>query len=159
MKINSLTSAEENLMQVIWKLNAPLMRDIMEAIPEPKPHQNTVSTYLKILVEKEFLSTEKVGRIFKYNVVVPFEEYRKFLLDHFLDNYFAGSAPDLVKNLFAENRIKASDLNDFFEIKTKVVPIVEPGKDDKSSKILDYIDELTEPKKKKSKSKKKKKKK
>lgn len=161
MKINTLTSAEEHLMQVIWKLNSPFMRDIMEALPEPKPHQNTVSTYLKILVEKEFLSTEKVGRIFKYNVVIPYEDYRKFVLELFLENYFNGSGSDLVKNLFAENLIKPSDLNEFFEVRTEVVPIIEPEKEHETSKILEYIDELTEPKKKKkekSKSKKKKKK-
>ena len=80
MKINYLTAAEENLMKLFWSLNSFYLKDVMEHHPEPKPHQNTVSTYLKILVEKGYLTTEKEGRIFKYSVAVPMEDYRNFLL-------------------------------------------------------------------------------
>ena len=65
MKINQLTHAEELLMNILWKLNSAYMKDVMEEYPDPKPHQNTVSTFIKILVEKEFLTIEKEGRIFK----------------------------------------------------------------------------------------------
>ncbi len=76
MKINHLTSAEENFMKLFWKMESFYLKDVMEQHPEPKPHQNTVSTYLKILVEKGYLSTVKEGRIFKYTVLVPLEEYK-----------------------------------------------------------------------------------
>ena len=69
MKINHLTPSEELLMQILWKLNAAYMKDVIEHYPEPKPHQNTISTFMKILVEKEFLSTEKEGRIFKLTYI------------------------------------------------------------------------------------------
>lgn len=159
MKINALTPAEENLMLLIWKLGSPFMKDIMEALPEPKPHHNTVSTYLKILVEKEYLSTEKIGRIFKYSTAVPFEEYRKFILAPFLENFFNNSASELLKMLISENLLKPSDLNDYFEIKTAVVPIVQPKEETKGSDISSFITELTSDKQKKVKDKKKKRKK
>ena len=41
-----LTKAEEQIMQVLWKIEEGFIRDIMEAIPSPKPHQNTVATIL-----------------------------------------------------------------------------------------------------------------
>ena len=91
MKINHLTSAEENLMKLFWKLDSFYLKDIMEQHPEPKPHQNTVSTYLKILVEKGYLSTAKEGRIFRYTVAVPVEEYKKFLLKALTNNFFNNS--------------------------------------------------------------------
>ncbi len=40
----SLTKAEEQVMQVLWKLEKGYLKDIVEAMPEPKPHSNTVST-------------------------------------------------------------------------------------------------------------------
>ena len=43
-------------MQVLWKLEKGISTGIVEAMPNPKPHQNTVATLLKILVEKEFVS-------------------------------------------------------------------------------------------------------
>jgi BlaI family penicillinase repressor len=63
MKINHLTPSEEILMSILWKLDCAYMKDVIAHYPEPKPHQNTISTFIKILVEKEFLTTEKEGRI------------------------------------------------------------------------------------------------
>lgn len=154
MKINHLTSAEENLMKLFWKLESFYLKDVMEQHPEPKPHQNTVSTYLKILVEKGYLSTEKEGRIFKYSVVVPFEEYKKFLLKELSHNFFNDSGKEILEFLFHENLISQDDLKGYFNLKIEMKPakIKEPK--------LEYAEEILNPKKdKKNKSKKKKKKK
>ena len=49
-----LTKAEEEIMQVLWNLGEGFLKDIVEQMPSPKPHSNTVATLLKILVEKGF---------------------------------------------------------------------------------------------------------
>ncbi|HEY6953606.1 MAG TPA: BlaI/MecI/CopY family transcriptional regulator, partial [Flavisolibacter sp.] len=59
--MKTLTKAEEQIMQVIWKLKEGFIRDIMDAIPAPKPHQNTVATILKILIDKEFVGIRVFG--------------------------------------------------------------------------------------------------
>lgn len=154
MKINHLTSAEENLMKLFWKLKSFYLKDVMEQHPEPKPHQNTVSTYLKILVEKGYLSTEKEGRIFKYTVLVPLEEYRKFLLRELSLNFFNNSGKEVLEFLFNENLISQNDLKGYFDLKIELKPakIKEPK--------LEYAEEILNPKKdRKTKEKKKKKKK
>ncbi len=46
--MKTLTKAEEQIMQAVWKLKEGFIRDIMDALPTPKPHQNTVATILKI---------------------------------------------------------------------------------------------------------------
>lgn len=154
MKINHLTSAEENLMRLLWRLGSFYLKDIMEQHPEPKPHQNTVSTYLKILAEKGYLSTEKEGRIFRYNTVVPVEEYRKFLLAQLSDNFFNGSGKEVVGFMINEHLVSAKDLKDF-NIDVDPVQKKEPE--------FEYANEVLNPKKekekKKGKDKKKKKKK
>ena len=61
--VKQLTKAEEQIMQELWKLEKAFLRDIMEALPEPKPHNNTVATLLKILVEKEFVGITAFGRM------------------------------------------------------------------------------------------------
>ncbi|SEW18935.1 Predicted transcriptional regulator [Chryseobacterium wanjuense] len=154
MKINHLTPAEENLMKLFWKLESFYLKDIMEQHSEPKPHQNTVSTYLKILVEKGYLSTEKEGRIFKYTVLVPLEEYRKFLLKEISHHFFNDSGKEILEFLFNENLISQEDLRGYFDLKIEMKPakIKEPKHE--------YANEVLNPKKdKKSKDKKKKKKK
>ena len=45
-----LTKAEEQVMQSLWKSGKGFLKDIIEGMPEPKPHSNTVATILKILI-------------------------------------------------------------------------------------------------------------
>ncbi|WP_080778994.1 BlaI/MecI/CopY family transcriptional regulator [Chryseobacterium phocaeense] len=141
MKINHLTAAEENFMKLFWKLGSFYLKDIMEQHPEPKPHQNTVSTYLKILVEKGYITTQKEGRIFKYTVVVPLEEYRKFLLKELAHNFFNDSGKEILEFLFSENLISQDDLKKYFDLKIEIIPAkVEEPK-------FEYAEEILNPKK------------
>ncbi|WP_262147745.1 BlaI/MecI/CopY family transcriptional regulator [Chryseobacterium foetidum] len=154
MKINHLTPAEENLMRLFWKLNSFYLKDVMEHHPEPKPHQNTVSTYLKILVEKGYLKTEKEGRIFKYSALVPVEDYRNFLLREIAEHFFDNSGKEIVTFLFMENLVTKDDFKEYLgeDLEIKPPKIKEPK--------LEIAEEILNPKKdKKSKDKKKKKKK
>ena len=148
MKISHLTPGEELLMNVLWRLDSGYMREIIEQYPDPKPHPNTISTFLKILVEKEFLTTQKEGRIFKYTVAIPFEDYRKYSLHIFLEEYFNNSSAELVKVLVDENLLKEEDLPRFFEMNSTVIPIHEKEGD---SDLTDFINDITSPKKKKKK--------
>ncbi|WP_373709297.1 BlaI/MecI/CopY family transcriptional regulator [Kaistella sp.] len=148
MKISHLTPGEELLMNVLWRLDSAYMREIIEQYPDPKPHPNTISTFLKILVEKEFLTTQKEGRIFKYTVAIPFEDYRKYSLHIFLEEYFNNSSAELVKVLVDENLLKEEDLPQFFEMNATVIPIHEKEED---SDLTDFINHITSPKKKKKK--------
>ena len=68
--LKPLTTGEENLMKVIWDSRKIYLKDILSAYPEPKPHQNTISTFLKNLVEKNYLKTILEGRIFRYEMSV-----------------------------------------------------------------------------------------
>ncbi|KUJ52939.1 BlaI/MecI/CopY family transcriptional regulator [Chryseobacterium sp. JAH] len=154
MKINHLTSAEENLMKLFWDLNSFYLKEVMEKHPEPKPHQNTVSTYLKILVEKGYLSTEKEGRIFKYSVLVPFDEYKKFILRDLTHNFFNNSGSEILEFLFKESLVSQNDLKEYFDLKIEMKP--EKAK----APTLEFAEEILKTKKdKKGKDKKKKKKK
>lgn len=156
MKISHLTPGEEILMNVLWRLDSAYMREIIEQYPEPKPHPNTISTFLKILVEKEFLTTHKEGRIFKYTVAIPFTDYRKYSLNIFLEDYFNNSSSELVKVLVDENFINSEDIQQFFEIKATESPTHEK---EEESDLSDFIKDITAPKKKKKKKEKGKKKK
>ena len=51
-----LTKAELEIMQVIWQKGKVLVHDILAELPEPKPAYNTVSTIMRILENKGFVS-------------------------------------------------------------------------------------------------------
>ena len=101
--IKVLTKAEEQIMQVIWNLDKAFLRDIIEEIAEPKPHQNTVATILKILVEKEFVGVHVFGRMHQYYPLVSKEHYTESTMKNLVRGYFEGSFSNAVSFMVKEN--------------------------------------------------------
>src|SRR5215203_183417 len=108
MKI--LTKAEEQVMHVVWKIKEGFIRDIMEALPAPKPHQNTVATVLKILIEKEFIGITLFGRQHQYYPLISKDAYSKATMKTLVKSYFGGSFSEAVSFMVKENSISLEDL-------------------------------------------------
>ncbi|MBN8685504.1 MAG: BlaI/MecI/CopY family transcriptional regulator [Chitinophagales bacterium] len=108
--MKALTKAEEQIMQVLWKLEQAFLREIVDEMPVPKPHQNTVATLLKILVEKEFVAVEVLGRQHRYSPLISKEEYSGKSIKQLAKNYFEGSFSNVVSYLVKENNISVDEL-------------------------------------------------
>ena len=109
--MKTLTKAEEQVMQALWKLNKAFLRDLVEAMPVPKPHQNTVATLLKILVEKEFVGIHVLGRQHEYYPLMSKEEYSKRTMKQMVKGYFEGSFSNVVSFMVKENNISIDKFN------------------------------------------------
>lgn len=109
--MQKLTKAEEQLMQVLWGLEKAFMKDLMEAIPEPKPSQSTVSTVLRVLEKKGFVAHHVYGKIHEYYPLVEKDAYAKVYFSQFLGNYFEGSFHKLLSFFHKEGDIQLSDLD------------------------------------------------
>jgi len=110
-----LTKAEEQVMQVLWKLNKSFLREIVESMPAPKPHQNTVATLLKILIDKEFVSVNVMGRQHEYYPLVTKEEYSKRTMKQMVKGYFEGSFSNVVSFMVKENNISVEELESLLQ--------------------------------------------
>ena len=108
--MKTLTKAEEQVMQTLWKLRQGFLKDVLEALPEPKPHSNTVATILKILVEKGFAEYEVQGRNNLYRTKVSKSEYGKKSMNQLLKSYFDGSPGKLVSQFVADNKLSLEEL-------------------------------------------------
>ena len=108
--IQSLTKAEEQIMQYLWKLQKGFLKDILELFPEPKPHTNTVSTILKVLKEKGFVDYEVFGRQHEYFPLVSKEQYTGKSMKSLVKNYFKGSYKNVVSFLVEKNEMSVEDL-------------------------------------------------
>jgi predicted transcriptional regulator len=106
----TLTKAEEQIMQAIWTLQEAFLRDIMDTLPEPKPHPNTVATILKILVDKEFLGIRVFGRMHRYHPLVSKEAYSESTMRQLVKGYFEGSFSNAVSFMIRENNLSIEDL-------------------------------------------------
>jgi len=101
--MKELTRAEEQIMQILWKLGRGFVRDMLEYFPDPKPAYNTVSTIVRILEKKGFVSYRAFGKTHEYYPNVSKDNYKKAYLNSFVKNYFSGSFQELV-SFFAEDR-------------------------------------------------------
>lgn len=105
-----LTKAEEQVMQVLWKLGKGFLRELVDAMPAPKPHQNTIATLLKILVEKEFVTVTVLGRQHLYSPLITKDEYSKGTMKQIVKGYFEGSFSNVVSFMVKENNISVEEL-------------------------------------------------
>ena len=108
--MKTLTRAEEQIMQVIWRLGNAFLREIINELPNPKPHQNTVSTILKILVDKDFAGVNVIGRNHQYYPLVNKEAYSKGSMKSLVKKYFDGSFSNAVSSMVKENNISIEEL-------------------------------------------------
>ena len=106
----TLTKAEEQIMQVLWKLDNAFLREIVEALPAPKPHQNTVATIVKILCDKKFAGKEIFGRTHRYYPLVSKESYSTSTIKNVVKRYFGGSFSNAVSFMVSENNLSLDDL-------------------------------------------------
>ena len=110
MHIKELTKAEEQVMQALWKIGKGFLKDIVEAMPNPKPHTNTVATLLKILIDKKFVTTETFGRMNEYSPIVSKSSYSKNTMSSLVKGYFGGSFSKAVSFLVEENKLSVEEL-------------------------------------------------
>lgn len=105
-----LTKAEEQIMQVLWKLDKAFLREIIDAMPEPKPHQNTVATIVKILVDKGFVDIKVFGRMHQYFPLISKEQYTKGSIKSLVKTYFGGNFSNAVSFMVKENNLSVDEL-------------------------------------------------
>ena len=108
--MKQLTKAEEQVMQAVWKIGPAFLREIVDAMPSPKPHQNTIATLLKIMVEKEYIGITVLGRQHQYHSLISKDEYSKRTIKQMVKGYFEGSFSNVVSFMVKENNISIEEL-------------------------------------------------
>lgn len=98
-----LTRAELEIMQVLWARGAAVVHDILDGMEEPKPAYNTISTIVRILEKKGFVSHKAYGKTYEYFPLVTRDEYARRYMDGVLKNFFGGSLSRLV-SFFSEQK-------------------------------------------------------
>ncbi|MES2811883.1 MAG: BlaI/MecI/CopY family transcriptional regulator [Bacteroidota bacterium] len=114
--MQKLTNKEEEIMHIVWKLKKAFVKDVMAEIKEDQPHYNTLSTIIRNLEEKGFVSHNAYGNTHQYFPIVKMEEYRKKFMSTAIDNYFNSSYKNLVSFFAEEDKISAEELREILEI-------------------------------------------
>ena len=113
--MKELTKAEEQVMQILWKLEKGFVKDLIDEMPDPKPAYNTVSTIVRILEKKGFVDHYAYGKTHEYFPLVSRDEYTRSFMKTFMRNYFSGSFKDMVSFFAKEDNMSLSQLDELME--------------------------------------------
>jgi len=111
-----LTKRENQIMQIVWNLKSAFIREIVDALPEPKPHYNTVATLVKILVKKGVLKSELIGNTHQYCPVEDFESYRDKQIGDIKEKFFENSFPKLVAHFAKKEKLTDEERAELIKI-------------------------------------------
>jgi predicted transcriptional regulator len=110
-KVKELTPLEALIMDAVWRLSEATVRQVKEQLEPIKPMAyNTVLTMMRILRDKGFLASERVGRLDVYRPAVSRERAAGWSLRGLMDRFFAGSAPALVSQLLETEELSAEEV-------------------------------------------------
>jgi predicted transcriptional regulator len=115
-----LTRAEEDIMQILWKLEKGFIKDILEHFDEPKPAYTTVATFMKILERKGYVSYEPFGNAHQFYPIISKAEYSKTHLNTIFSKYFKSSIKDVVTFFSDNNKVNINDIDSAIKLLTEI---------------------------------------
>ena len=114
--MQKLTNKEEEIMQILWRLEKAFVKEVMAEITQDQPHYNTLSTIIRNLEEKGFVAHNAFGNTHQYFPIVKMEDYRKRFMNTAIENYFGSSYKNMVSFFAQEEKISAEELREILEI-------------------------------------------
>lgn len=110
-----LTKAEEEVMQLFWEHGPSTVSALIGHMDDPKPPHSTISSIVRLLEKKDFLTHKAYGRTYEYYPDIEKQDYSKYKLKHLVSQYFDGSTNQLVSFLVQENDLSVKELNSLID--------------------------------------------
>lgn len=110
-----LTEKESVIMNMLWENGPMFVREMLEHYDEPKPHFNTVSTLVRILEGKGYVSHEVVGNSHRFYATVDKSEFQKQGIADVIRNYFNNSYKQAISALVEDEKLTVDELKDIIE--------------------------------------------
>lgn len=97
-------------MEIFWQKESVFVKDIIDELPEPKPHYNTISTIVRGLEEKGFVGHEQFGNTYRYFAIISREEFSKNTIKNLVSKYFDKSYSLVVSMFVEEEKISVEEI-------------------------------------------------
>ena len=107
-----LTPAEAGLMQHLWRLRRAYLKDLLDALPEPKPAKTTVATLLRRMVDKGLVGYEARGSHREYFPRTSKEAYFGRRIRGMVDQFFDGSSLAFASLVTGESELSRQELEE-----------------------------------------------
>ena len=114
--MKQLTVKEEELMHKLWTREEMTARELMEMYPEPRPHVNTISTFLRILEEKGWVKHRTIGTTNLYKATYSEEEMGHKSMKSVVSKFFKGSLAGMISALIQREELTQEEINELREL-------------------------------------------
>ncbi|MDO6435665.1 BlaI/MecI/CopY family transcriptional regulator [Flavitalea sp. BT771] len=112
----NLSKAEEQLMEIIWRLEKAFLKDLIDAFPAPAPAATTVATLLKRMSDKGFVGHKLYGNSREYYPLVTKSDYFARHVKGMIKNNFNNSALQFASFFTKATNLTASELEELRKI-------------------------------------------
>ncbi len=103
-------------MHIVWTKGPVFSKEVREALPDPKPHISTVSTIMRRLVEKGFLSIEDFGPTHRYSATISMKDYTTQFVQPLLAGLFGNSIKNAITFFAEQEQVSIEELREIMEI-------------------------------------------
>ncbi len=113
--MEKLTKKEEEIMNLFWDNGAMFVKDILDIVPEPKPHFNTISTMVRALEAKGYVSHKAYGNTYQYFATVQRSDFGRKTLKNIIKEYFGNSYKNAVSALVDDGELSSDEIKELLQ--------------------------------------------
>ena len=110
--MKEITKAQEEVLKILWEIGEGVVSDVLEKFPDPKPAYNTVSTVIRVLEKKGYVSHKTYGKTHVYYPLVSKKEYAGYFFKDSLKHFFNGSLSQVVSFFASEKKASVTELEE-----------------------------------------------
>ena len=116
-KPKKLTDKEAEIMERLWNAGPQTVRELLATYSDPKPHFNTVSTIVRILIDKGFVAHvgERNGA-YVYGAAVSSADLAGSTPARVVKSYFNNSYSSVVSALVEDEKISLEELREIIDM-------------------------------------------
>ena len=113
--MEKLTKKEEEIMNLFWDNGAMFVKDILDIVPEPKPHFNTISTMVRALEAKGYVSHKAYDNTYQYFATVQRSDFGRKTLKNIIKEYFGNSYKNAVSALVDDGELSSDEIKELLQ--------------------------------------------
>lgn len=118
--INTLTKAEEQVMQILWDMQEGFVKELLQHFPDPKPAYNTVSTIVRILEKKGFVDHRSFGKSHQYYPLMSREQYRNERFSSLMKDYFNDSMKQVLSHFGNSGSVNMKEADEIIRMMEEI---------------------------------------
>ena len=118
--MNTLTKAEEQIMQILWDEKEGFVKELLQKFPEPRPAYNTVSTIIRILEKKGFVDHRSFGKSHQYFPLVSREQYRNERFSYLMKDYFNNSMKQVLSHFGNSGSLNLKEADEIIQLMEEI---------------------------------------